>query len=90
MIITKAPLRITLAGGGTDLPDFYTKYGGSVTSMAIDKYIFVNFKRNILDNLVRLRYLKTEEVESINKLSNERARETLKHFKIFHPKIYSK
>jgi len=83
MIITKAPLRITLAGGGTDLPDFYTKYGGSVTSMAIDKYIFVNFKRNILDNLVRLRYLKTEEVESINKLSNERARETLKHFKIF-------
>lgn len=83
MIITKAPLRITLAGGGTDLPDFYTKYGGSVTSMAIDKHIFVSFKRNILDNLVRLRYLKTEEVESINKLSNERARETLKHFKIF-------
>jgi D-glycero-alpha-D-manno-heptose-7-phosphate kinase len=49
----------------------------------LPKHIFVSFKRNILDNLVRLRYLKTEEVETINKLSNERARESLKHFKIF-------
>lgn len=83
MIIAKAPLRITLAGGGTDLPDFYSKYGGSVTSMAIDKYIYINFKKNILDKLVRLRYLKTEEVDNANKLSNERAREVLKYYNIY-------
>lgn len=82
MIISRTPLRITLAGGGTDIPEFYTKYGGSVTSMSIDKYIYISFKRNILDDLVRLRYLQTEEVTNSNKLSNERARCVLQKFKI--------
>ena len=52
MIISKTPLRITLAGGGTDLPDFYSRYGGCVTSMAIDKYIYISFKKNILENII--------------------------------------
>jgi D-glycero-alpha-D-manno-heptose-7-phosphate kinase len=82
MIITRTPLRITLAGGGTDLPEFYSKFGGSVTSMAIDKYIYVTFKKTILEKIVKLRYLKTEEVDNINKLSNERARVSLKKFNI--------
>ena len=82
MIISRAPFRITLAGGGTDLPEYYKKYGGAVTSMAIDKYIFVSFKRNILDDFIRLQYLKTEVVDNANKLSHERARAVLKEFDI--------
>ena len=39
MIITQTPLRIGLLGGGTDLPDYYRKYGGRVLNCAIDKYI---------------------------------------------------
>jgi len=80
MIISKTPLRITLAGGGTDLPDFYSRYGGCVTSMAIDKYIYISFKKNILENIIRLSYLKIESVDSIDQLRNERARETIRYF----------
>jgi D-glycero-alpha-D-manno-heptose-7-phosphate kinase len=83
MIISRTPLRVTLAGGGTDLPEFYSRFGGSVVSMAIDKYIYIHFKRNILDNFVRLRYLQNEEVTNSNKLSNERARCVLQKFKIY-------
>jgi D-glycero-alpha-D-manno-heptose-7-phosphate kinase len=43
MIISRTPLRVTLAGGGTDLPEFYSRFGGSVVSMAIDKYIYIHF-----------------------------------------------
>tara|TARA_Y100000310_G_scaffold163309_1_gene163157 strand:- start:8054 stop:9025 length:972 start_codon:yes stop_codon:yes gene_type:complete len=82
MIITRSPFRITLAGGGTDLPAYYNKYGGEVTSMAINKYIFVSFKRNLLINSVRLQYLKTEVVNSVNNLSHERARAVLKEFNV--------
>ena len=83
MIISRTPLRVTLAGGGTDLPEFYSRFGGSIVSMAIDKYIYIHFKRNILDNFVRLRYLQNEEVTNSNKLSNERARCVLQKFKIY-------
>ena len=45
MIIARSPLRITLGGGGTDLPSFYNKYNGFVISAAIDKYIYVTLTR---------------------------------------------
>ena len=82
MIISRAPFRITLAGGGTDLPAFYEKYGGAVTSMGIDKYIYVSFKRNVLDPKVRLQYLKTEYVDKVSQLEHDRAKAALSHFNI--------
>lgn len=82
MIVTRSPFRITLGGGGTDLPAFYEKHGGSVTSMAIDKYIYVSFKNNLLDDNIRLQYLKTEYVKNANQLQHSRAREALKEFGI--------
>ena len=82
MIISRSPFRITLAGGGTDLPTFYQKYGGAVTSMALDKYIYICFKKNLLDSQVRVQYLKTEVVENANELSHERARAVLQEFNI--------
>ena len=41
MIISRTPFRVTLGGGGTDLPSFYERHGGFVLTMAIDKYIYV-------------------------------------------------
>jgi len=82
VIISRAPFRVTLAGGGTDLPAFYQHYGGSVTSMAIDKYIYVSYKKNLLDKNIRLQYLKTEYVDHVSKLKHARARTALEHFEI--------
>jgi D-glycero-alpha-D-manno-heptose-7-phosphate kinase len=41
MIIVRSPLRITLGGGGTDLPSYYRKYGGFLIAAAIDKYVYI-------------------------------------------------
>ena len=84
MIITRAPFRVTLAGGGTDLPSFYSKEGGLVATMAIDKYIYLNFKPNILDEKVRLQYLKVEHVDNCSQLEHTRARESLKKHRLMH------
>lgn len=48
MIIVRAPLRIPLGGGGTDLPVYYSKFGGKLISLAIDKYVYVSLKRDSL------------------------------------------
>ena len=45
MIIVRSPLRITLGGGGTDLPSFYRKYSGFLIAAAIDKYVYVTLTR---------------------------------------------
>jgi len=45
MIVTRTPVRIPLGGGGTDLPSYYTQYGGSLLSAAIDKYIYVTVNK---------------------------------------------
>lgn len=78
MIITRTPFRVTLGGGGTDLPAYYEKYGGFVFSAGIDKYMFISVNRPIVDDLVRLKYSKTEIVEHIDQLQHEIAREALR------------
>tara|TARA_R110000824_G_scaffold240980_1_gene429636 strand:+ start:9365 stop:10330 length:966 start_codon:yes stop_codon:yes gene_type:complete len=79
MIVSKTPFRVTLAGGGTDLPSFYEDHGGLVLTMAIDKYMYVSIKKNIFDSYVRLCYLETEHVPSVNRLKHDRARTALKN-----------
>ena len=83
MIIARAPFRITLGGGGTDLPSFYEKHGGLVLSMAIDKHIYVTLQQRLFDSRVRLQYTRTEEVPSVEELEHLRAREALKKYKIY-------
>jgi D-glycero-alpha-D-manno-heptose-7-phosphate kinase len=78
MIITRTPFRVTLGGGGTDLPAYYEKYGGFVFSAGIDKYMFISVNKPIVDDLVRLKYSKTEIVEHINQLQHDIAREALR------------
>lgn len=78
MIITRTPFRITFGGGGTDLPSYYNKYGGFVFSAAIDKYMFVNVNRPIVDDLIRVKYTKSETVTHIDDVQHVIARECMR------------
>jgi len=82
MIISKTPLRISLVGGGTDLPEFYLKHGGAVISMAIDKYIYVCVNKKF-DGGVRVSYSITENVNESEELKHDIVRESLKLYQIF-------
>ena len=77
MIISSAPMRLSFAGGGTDLPDFYTKYPGRVISTAIDKLIFIAINHAPYTNHVAARYSISEEVTHPSELNNSRIREAL-------------
>jgi D-glycero-alpha-D-manno-heptose-7-phosphate kinase len=77
MIISRTPYRITLGGGGTDLPSFYEKHGGYCITMAIDNYMYVSLKPDELDNMCKMRYSEIENVSSPQCIKNSRAREVL-------------
>ena len=77
MIITQTPLRISLAGGGTDFKDYYRENGGRVLSTAIDKYIYVIVKERFDDN-IRIGYSRTELVDSVDEIEHELVREALR------------
>ncbi len=75
MVMTRAPLRITFVGGGTDLPFYYEKRGhGAVVSAAINTYIYVTANRKFEDN-IRVSYSKTEIVDSVEKIEQPTVRE---------------
>jgi D-glycero-alpha-D-manno-heptose-7-phosphate kinase len=74
MIITQTPLRISIAGGGTDLPGYYRERGGYVVSTAIDKYIYVIVKARY-DDKIYVDYSKKEIVDSIDEIQHELVRE---------------
>ncbi len=85
MIIARSPLRITLGGGGTDLPSFYNKYNGFVISAAIDKYIYVTLTRPFRSGIY-LKYSKIEKLKDIKKIKHPIIREVLKEEKLYdHP-----
>lgn len=77
MIIARAPYRICLGGGGTDRPEFYKKHDGFCVSMAINKYIYVTLKPDVLEKQIKLRYSKTEIVDNVSDLQHDRAKEVL-------------
>jgi D-glycero-alpha-D-manno-heptose-7-phosphate kinase len=77
MIISRTPLRISFAGGGSDLPAFYQHEPGAVVSTAINKYIYININRKF-DHQIRASYSVTEIVDHIDELKHELIREALK------------
>src|SRR2546425_10259338 len=77
MIITRTPFRITLGGGGTDLPAYYSQYGGFIFAAALDKYMFISVNRPIVDDLVRVKYTQSELVSHRDQLKHEIAREAM-------------
>lgn len=76
MIITRSPLRITLGGGGTDLPSYYREHEGFLIAAAIDKYVFVTVMRPFGPGIY-LKYSKLEQVEKINDVQHPIIREGL-------------
>src|SRR5260370_38317309 len=82
MIITRTPFRITLGGGGTDLPAYYSRHGGFVLSAALNKYMFIYLNTPIVDDLVRVKYSKSEVVEDVSELQHTLCREALRLFGI--------
>ena len=77
MIITRSPLRISLGGGGTDLPSYYRDHGGFLIAAAIDKYIYITVHRRFVDGFL-LKYSHLEEVASIDEIKHPIIREALK------------
>lgn len=76
MIITRTPLRISFAGGGSDLPAFYEKEQGAVVSTAIDKYIYITVNPKF-DHKIRASYSITEIVDKVDELKHELIREAM-------------
>ncbi len=77
MIITRSPLRITLGGGGTDLPSYYGQFGGFVLSAAISKYIFISINRTFTPDYF-LKYSALERVEHPDQVDHPIIREVLR------------
>lgn len=77
MIITQTPLRISFAGGGTDMKDYYAQSGGAVISSAINKYIYVVIKERF-DDKIRVGYTRTEMVDSVDQIEHELVRECMR------------
>ncbi len=84
MIFSRAPLRISIGGGGTDLPSYYNKRSGYVISAAINKYIYISIGQTFNRKFI-LKYSKLEEVNNISKIKHPLFRETLKELKIKSP-----
>jgi D-glycero-alpha-D-manno-heptose-7-phosphate kinase len=77
MILTRAPLRITLGGGGTDLPSYYSRHGGFVLSAAINKYVYICINRPAADDLIRVKYSRYEQVATVAEIQHDLVRPAL-------------
>lgn len=80
MIITRTPFRLTLGGGGTDLPSFYHQRGGFVLAVTIDKYMFIDVNTPVIDDKIRVRYTKSEMVNHVDEVEHTLAREAMRRF----------
>jgi D-glycero-alpha-D-manno-heptose-7-phosphate kinase len=88
-VLTRTPLRVSFAGGGTDMADFYEGEHGAVFSTAIDKYVYVTVKRHgdVFDEPIRLNYSRNELVHRIDEIENDITRECLRFLGV-DPPIY--
>ena len=78
MIISRTPLRISFAGGGSDLPSYYMQHGGAVLSTTIDKYIYIAVHRYFSSNQSLLKYSKTELINNNDEIQHPLFRECMK------------
>lgn len=76
MIITRSPLRISLGGGGTDLPSYYQEHGGFLVAAAIDKYVYITLHRTFVQDLI-VKYSELERVPEAAQLKHPIIREAM-------------
>ena len=81
MIIVRSPLRITLGGGGTDLPSYYREFGGFLIAAAIDRYVYITLHETFVDDLI-IKYSKLERVAEASQLSHPIIREAMSFMKM--------
>jgi D-glycero-alpha-D-manno-heptose-7-phosphate kinase len=84
MILARAPFRISLGGGGTDLPSYYSQHGGFILSAAIDKYIYICVNRPAADQFIRLKYSISEKVVTVDEIQHDLVRPALKLLQLNH------
>ncbi len=77
MIITRSPLRVSLGGGGTDLPSYSRHHGGFLIAGAIDKYVYITIHPRFVDSFL-LKYSQLEEVSAIEEIRHPIIREALR------------
>lgn len=79
MIVVRAPFRLPLGGGGTDLPEYYTRFGGRLVTAAINKYMYININTPAFLRHICVKYSKTETVDHVDDIKHDLVRETLKY-----------
>lgn len=77
MIIVRSPLRISLGGGGTDLPSYYSDHEGFLIAAAIDKYVYITVHKTFIEDLI-VKYSKMERVKDLDRLKHPIIREAIK------------
>jgi D-glycero-alpha-D-manno-heptose-7-phosphate kinase len=87
MIIVRAPFRLPIGGGGTDLPSYYKNHEGFLITAAINKYMYININEPAIINKIKLNYSKVEmvEIDNVNEIKHDIVREALKYLKISRP-----
>ena len=86
MIITRSPLRISLGGGGTDLPSYYRQHGSFVIAAAINKYVYITIHKTFFPELI-IKYSKMERVQAVDQVQHPIIREALKMLGIVEPSL---
>lgn len=82
MIFSRAPMRVSFCGGGSDLPAFYEKFGGCVISTAIRKYVYIAIHPAFFKDSITLKYSKTEIVDDVNQIEHKIFKAVLKKYQI--------
>jgi D-glycero-alpha-D-manno-heptose-7-phosphate kinase len=78
MIVVRSPLRISLGGGGTDLPSYYREHEGFLIAAAIDKYVYITLHKTFVEDLI-IKYSKLERVTDVEQIEHPIIRESLKY-----------
>lgn len=81
MIVTQTPLRISFVGGGTDMPEFFTRHDGAVISMTINKYVSIILNEKF-DGRFRISYSKTENVDTWQEIEHDIVREAMRRYEL--------
>jgi len=81
MIIARSPLRISLGGGGTDLPSYYREHGGFLIAAATDKYVYITLHKTFVDDLI-VKYAKMERVARVEDIQHPIIREALRLLRV--------